>query len=109
MEILGGQTRHCRWCGSAFTEMKYRKIYCSKSCEKEARKSDKFTEDDPLPGRLLQPEVRICKTCGKPFVTTHEGRKYCSDKCRFYPEEVKAEMEKADGDVQEVLQKGAMQ
>lgn len=109
MAILGGRTRYCRWCGSAFTEMKNQRIYCSRTCEREARKSDKFAEGAPLPGHLLQPEVRICKTCGMPFVTTHEGRKYCSDKCRFYPEEVKAEMEKADGDVQEVLQKGAMQ
>ena len=103
MTILGGRTRYCRWCGSAFTEMKNQRIYCSRTCEREARKSDKFAEGAPLPGRLLQPEVRICKTCARPFVTTHEGRKYCSDKCRFHPEKVMAEMENANGDVQEML------
>ena len=107
MPILGGRTRHCRWCGCAFTEMRDQRIYCSRKCERDARKSDKYADGDPLPGKLLQPEVRICKTCRKPFVTTHEGRKYCSGKCRFYPEEVKAEME-ANGDVQEVLQKGEL-
>lgn len=109
MAILGGRTRYCRWCGSAFTEMKNQRIYCSRTCEREAQKSDKFAEGAPLPGHLLQPEVRICKTCGRPFVTTHEGRKYCSDKCRFHPEKVMAEMENANGNVQEVLQKGELQ
>lgn len=99
MAILGGRRRFCRWCGTAFTEMKNQRIYCSLTCEKTARKSGKYTKGAQLPGRLLQPEVRICKTCGKPFSTTHEGRRYCSDKCRFYPEEVKAEMERKNGAV----------
>ena len=108
MPILGGRTRHCRWCGCAFTEMRNQRIYCSRTCERDARKSDKYAEGDPLPGKLLQPEVRICKTCGRPFVTNHEGRKYCSDKCRFYPDNVKAEMEKINGNMQEMLSKGEL-
>ena len=103
MAILGGRTQYCRWCGSAFTEMQNQRIYCSRKCERDARKSDKYAEGAPLPGHLLQPEVRICKTCGRPFVTTHEGRRYCSDKCRFYSDIVKAKMENANGDVQEML------
>lgn len=107
--IIGGRTRHCRWCGCAFTETKNRRIYCSRTCEREAKARNHWVEGEQLPGHLLEPEVRICKTCGKPFVTTHEGRRYCSDKCRFYPEDVRAEMEQNNGNVQEMLQKGAMQ
>lgn len=95
MAILGGRTRVCRWCGTHFTEGENARIYCSKTCEHTARKSDHYREGDPLPGKLLRPECRICKTCGQPFVTNHEGRRYCSDKCRYFPDDVKAEMEKA--------------
>lgn len=73
-----------------------------------AKKDGRYKDTQGRPGKLMQPEVRICKTCGRPFVTNHEGRKYCSDKCRFYPEDVRAEM-KANGNVQEVLQKGVLQ
>lgn len=100
---IGGFTKQCRWCGMRYTETKHHAIYCSNFCEREAKKNSMYREGDPLPGHLLQPEVRICKTCGRPFVTTHEGRKYCSDKCRFHPEKVMAEMENANGDVQEML------
>lgn len=92
-----------------FTETAYHRVYCSDRCENKARKNSMYRDSDPMPGKLLEPEVRICKTCQKPFVTTHEGRRYCSDKCRFYKDEVLAEIEKANGNVQEVLQKGALQ
>ena len=106
---IGGFTKQCRWCGMRFTETAYNRIYCSNHCEREAKKNSMYRDSDPMPGKLLEPEVRICKTCGRPFVTNHEGRRYCSDKCRFYPDIVKAEIEKANGNVQEVLQKGALQ
>lgn len=106
--IMGGQTRYCLWCGTAYTQCKKRHLYCSYKCEHDAKKANMWKENDPPPGRLLEPEVHICKTCGKPFVTTHEGRKYCSDKCRYHKDIVKAEMEQSNGSVQEMSEKGGV-
>lgn len=92
--ILGGRTRRCRWCGSAFTETKYRRIYCSYRCEHEAKYKHQWQEGDPLPGKLPEPETRICRTCGKPFPAGNEGKFFCSDKCRFHRDAVLKEMEK---------------
>lgn len=108
MAIIGGPTKYCRWCGSAFTATVRHRVYCSAVCMQAAKKDGRYKDTQGRPGKLLQPEVRICKTCGKPFVTDHEGRKYCSDKCRFYPDDVKAEMEKINGNMQEMLSKGEL-
>ena len=95
MALLGGPTRYCRWCGTAFTKTtKKRMYYCSATCEETAKREGQYKDTQSRPGKLLQPEVRICKTCGRPFVTTHEGRRYCSDKCRYHKDIVQAEMEK---------------
>lgn len=86
-KVLGGRTRYCRWCGTAFTESKNHRIYCSDTCEEAAYRTHGYSEDDTprkKPGRLLEPEVRICRRCGNPFITNHEGRRYCSDKCRYH-------------------------
>lgn len=91
----GMRIRYCQWCGCSFLETASRRIYCSKKCERQAKRKNREKEDVPPRGRLLQPEVRICKRCGTPFVTDHEGRRYCSDRCRY-------------GNVQKVLQEGQM-
>lgn len=108
-KVLGGRTRFCRWCGMRFTECGNR-IYCSKTCEREAYKTHGIKPEDlpeHKPGKPLQPEIRICRTCAKPFVTRHEGMRYCSDKCRFHKAVVRLEMER-NGSVQELLQTEAV-
>ena len=94
MAIIGGPTKYCRWCGSAFTATVRHRVYCSAVCMQAAKKDGRYKDTQGRPGKLLEPEVRICKTCGRPFVTTHEGRRYCSDKCRYHKDTVRSEIEK---------------
>ena len=106
--ILGGNTKFCRWCGSAYTPTAPQQIYCSQTCERDAYKS-RGGGPTPIqpPGMLMEPEWRRCKRCGKLYLTTHEGRRYCSDKCRYHGDVVLAEMER-DVIMQEMHQKEAV-
>lgn len=79
--VVGGFTGHCRWCGTAFTQMAYQNVYCSQYCEDKARQAH---PDEKFPGRLDWKAVKFCPRCGQPFATWHEGQQYCSDKCRYH-------------------------
>lgn len=89
MTMIGGITRYCPWCGTAFTETGRHERYCSQVCRKKFNAHKEQAEEK---GNMITPAIRICKTCGKLFVTRCGGKKYCSDKCRYYPDEVRAKM-----------------
>ena len=95
--MIGGITRYCPQCGTAFAETGRHRMYCSQVCRKKF--NYKKGNDPPKTGNLLHPEVRVCKTCGELFVTNYSGKRYCSDKCRFHPDIVLAKMRKNNGNV----------
>ena len=75
----------CQYCGKSFWKPDaFRKKYCNKDCQKNARQEEAAERYKNLPPAPI-PTVykRGCLWCGEPFETKYPNKRYCSAECAY--------------------------